>query len=391
MLNVLLPAARKLTTPLFLAVFFANLAAASDSSLAALESSLSSLIYDASNSVVTVEASRNVRGVPFSAGAGESVQQLISSGVVVDTGGYIVTAASSVAGFDHIFINYLANLIPARLVAIDYQTGLALLRSDHPAGVPAELSHQHGCAGQMVVAIGNSLGVRACPSLGFCAGFRPDGLMHFTTTITPGSIGGGVFDLSGRLLGMIVDGVGQGDLAQAAIAVPAHKLPLIVAYLRSRGNRPAGYIGITTADIEVSPGLQINLPYRLANAGASENQLIERATVVTEVVANSFASQAGLLPGDLLFSVNRAAIHSALELMEVVRRQIPGNTIELGLYRQNRPYIIEVRVGQRQLAPPGRFSGAADVDWSGQTNEDSLRRELQTLRQAIDAIEKRLK
>lgn len=377
--------------PLFLAVFFASTTAAIDSSLAGLENSLSALIYDVSNSVVTVEASRNVKGITFSASGGESVQQLISSGIVVDTGGYIVTAASSVAGFDNLLINYQANLISARLVGIDYLTGLALLKAERPVGSPAELSHQHGCAGQMVIAIGNSLGVRACPSLGFCAGFRPDGLLHFTTIISPGSIGGGVYDLSGQLVGMIVDGVGQGNMAQAAIAVPAHKLPTIVNYLRSRGDRPAGYIGITTADIEISPGLEFDLPYRLANASDHQTLLIENATVVTEVVSNSFAHKAGLRSGDLIFSINRATVRSALELMEVVRRHSPGSFVTIGLYRNNRPYSVRVEVGQRQLAPGGRFSQTTDTGLPNQASEDSLRRELEILRRALNALEKRMK
>lgn len=388
-----LPAARTVSTPLLLAVlFWFSAARAGDSSLVALENGLSELIFRASRSIVTVEASRPISAGELSGGGdGESLQQLISSGLIVDSSGHILTAASCIVGFDRLSVSIDNEVMPAEVVGIDYQTGLALLKAAGSLGEPAELSRQHGCAGQMVVALGNSLGVRACPSIGFCAGFRPDGKLQFTTTITPGSLGGGMFDMSGRLVGVVVDGLGDSRVAVAALAVPAHKLPTIVHYLSARGSREAGYIGIATADIEITPGLEIVLPTRLASTSTGHHQVLRHATLVTDVVSSSAAERAGLRRGDLLFSANGSIIRSAWDLMHMVQRQKPGSLLELGLIRNNQPQLVRVHIGQRRIIPGAAFRNPVDSLHSGGLSDESVIQRIESLRRELDDLERQVR
>ena len=364
---------------------------AADSSLASLQAGLTNLVYDVSRSVVTIEASRTVSATGSGGAINESLQELISSGLVVDSSGYILVAASSVAEYDRLLVSFESILMPASLIAIDYQTGLALLKAQRPLGVPVCLSRQHGCAGQMVVAVGNSLGLRACPALGFCAGFRPDGSMQFSTAITPGAIGGGVFDLSGRLLGAITDGIGSGRVAEAALAVPAHKLPNIITYLRSRGDREAGYVGITTTDIEVFPGIEVVVPTRFAKSGSVPTQIIERGTVITDIIPGSPAARAGLQVNDLLYSLDGRPISSAWKLMEVVLRMQPGGKIQLGLLRQNKPRNVSVTIGRKDLSTGGGFSQFSNEAFQAIPSQDSLYREVEALKKTVERLERRLR
>ncbi len=380
-----------IATQILLAVFFTSTSPAADSSLTSLQTGLTNLVYDVSRSVVTIEASRTVVEPGPGGGVNESLQQLISSGLVVDSSGYILVAASSVAKYDRLLVSFESILVPASLIAIDYQTGLALLKAPRPLGAPVNLSRQHGCAGQMVVAVGNSLGLRACPALGFCAGFRPDGAMQFSTAITPGAIGGGVFDLSGRLLGAITDGIGAGRVAEAALAVPAHKLPNIITFLRTRGDREAGYVGITTTDIEVFPGIEVIVPTRFAKSGGTPTQVVERGTVITDIVPGSPAARAGLLINDLLYSMDGRPISSAWKLMEVVLRMQPGGEIELGLLRQNKPRQISVTIGRRDLATGGGFSQSPNETFRAIPSQDSLHRELEALKKTVERLERQLR
>lgn len=319
----------------------------------------------------------------------ESLQQLISSGIVVDTGGYVLAAASGVVGFDHIRVTFNDKIVAAKIQGIDYQSGLALLKAETPLGAPVSLSHQHGCAGQMVIALGNSLGVRASPAMGFCAGFRPDGMMQFSVAIGPGTIGGGVFDMGGRLVGAITGGIGEGRTAEAALAIPAHRLPTIIKYLRTRGDRQAGYIGISTADIEVSPGLVVDLPSSLASA-TPQREVLSRATMITDVVNLSNAARAGLRPGDLLYSVNEVVFASAWELMQIVQRQRPGAVLKLGVLRNNHPFAIQVQVGPRTITPGGGFVQSNDSSNQEDLVDDSLLKEVELLKRAIQDLERRL-
>ncbi len=374
-----------------MAVFFAGSAGAADSSLYNLENSLSELIYEISRSVVTVEATRSVPGDLLEGAADEAVHRLITSGTIIDSAGHIIVAAVTVAGYDQIVVRFEDHALPARLVGIDYHTGLALLSVGCPLGRPAQLTEKHGCVGQMVVAIGNAYGLRASPTLGFCAGTRPDGSLQFSAAITPGTIGGGVFDLAGRLLGMVIGGLGRDRSGETGLAVPAHKLPTTVNHLLAQGDRVAGYIGITTADIEISPGIELTPPIQPASAGGRRLMVVEKGTIVTEVLDDSPASRSGLRKGDLLFSIGNRSIGSAFELMNQVRHSAPGSVIELGVIRHNRPYLIRVNVGQRQLSPVGNFSaGQLTPDPKAHTR-DSIYREVERLKRSLIRLEDRLR
>ncbi|MDH3891808.1 MAG: S1C family serine protease [candidate division Zixibacteria bacterium] len=373
-----------------LAVFFAGSSHAADSSLVSLESSLSDLIRDISRSVVTVESSRSVPGDMLEGAADEAVHRLISSGTIIDSAGHILVAASTVAGYDRILVNFEDQQLPARLVGIDYHTGLALLSLDRPIGEPSRFTDRHTCVGQMVVAVGNAYGLHACATLGFCAGSRPDGSMQFSAAITPGTVGGGVFDLRGRLLGVVIGGFGQGRLSETGLAVPAHQLPSTVYELLTGGDRRAGYIGITTADIEISPGIALSAPYQLASSGAHRQVIVDRGTIVTQVVGKSPAAASGLRKGDLLFSIDKTPINSAFELMDRVRLCPPGGAIELGFIRHQRAYYVKLNVGQRELATVGDFAVGRQVDATNGLSREELYREVQRLKRSMMLLEKQL-
>jgi len=243
----------------------------------------------------------------------------------------------------------------------------------------------------MVVAIGNSYGLRASPSLGFCAGSRPDGSMQFSALITPGSVGGGLFDLSGELLGVITGALGDESRIEAGLAVPAHRLSGIVQRLIEHGDRIAGYIGLTTAEIEITPPIKANHRLQLASGSSRVGTPIDRGIVVTNVVPFSPAARSGLSKGDLIYGVNGQPVSSVLQLRTAVLRTPPQATITLNLIRHNRPLTVPVTVGQRQLP---QFP-LARTSFNGQASpvqpSDSLLKEIADLKRAVMRLERRLR
>ena len=121
---------------------------------------------------------------------GDAVENLVSSGLVFDTLGHILVAASSVVGQERIAVEIDNRQVSAKLVGVDYFTDMAVLRTPVRVGVPARLSNRQVCAGQMVMAMGNAYGLRASPAMGFCAGARPDGTLQFSIPITASSVEG---------------------------------------------------------------------------------------------------------------------------------------------------------------------------------------------------------
>ena len=86
--------ARVLCLTIILAVFFSAAGYGADSSLYSLETALNDLIYRLSHSVVTVEASTSVR-LQSTDVSDETVHSLVSSGIVFDSLGHVLVAASS--------------------------------------------------------------------------------------------------------------------------------------------------------------------------------------------------------------------------------------------------------------------------------------------------------
>jgi S1-C subfamily serine protease len=373
--------AARLLLSIFSAVFFSSVAPAQDSQLLGLESGLTDLVFRASRSVVTVEASHRLPTSRFGSAADESYAKELATGIVVDTGGLILVAARPVLDKDRIGVRFEGRLVPAELVAIDFQTELALLRARGINGEPAVIAQTHSCAGQMVLAVGQAHGFRSSPSLGFCAGIRDDGVVQFSMPNLGSGLGTGVFDLSGRLLG-IVSGI-IGPEPAMATAVPAHKIPGIVAHLLKRGDRRCGFIGITSQEIEISPGLVV--PYGGVVPAASRStrqEIIERGVLIGSVLDSSPAERAGLHVGDLIYAVNSMPINSAAGLASLVKQCQPGTKMSLDLIRREQSLTVPLVVGTKTLtvmaaSSPNRLA-------------DSLRGALKQLSGKIRQIESRL-
>lgn len=387
--NGLVRAAGKYALIAFWAVLFCSPVKAQDNQLSLFESGLNDLIYRLSRSVVTVETIYP-RLSDTRPGVDDAVFNVIATGVIYDSLGHVLTVASSVVGRTAIQIRFEDQAVAAEVTGIDYQTGLAMLTMSKPLGVPVSMSFQHGCAGQLVFALGNAYGMPASPSMGFCAGVRPDGIVQFTAPITSGTLGGGLFDLSGRLVGIISGGVHQDSRGGIGLAIPSSEITQAAQYLLARGDRYAGYLGLSTTEIEIYPPLEISRSGQLLQAGSGDLR-VSNGVVVTSVVASSPAARAGLRKGDLLFSVNQQRIPGALELANLVKQAAPGSVIEFGVIRQNRSYSVPVKVGQVPIQSV-RSSLSVTIETTESSNvTDSLLREIEVLKQTIENLEERLR
>ncbi|MFH1372643.1 MAG: S1C family serine protease [bacterium] len=372
------------------AVFFSQSVFGAETSLFRLESGLNELVYQLSRSVVTVESSISVNSPQLPGQSNETMQSLISSGIIYDLLGHILVAAPAVTGRDQILVRFEEEVIPARVRGIDYQTGLAVIHINRRIGIPATFSDREGCAGQMVIAMGNCYGVRACPLLGFCAGFRPDGTVQFSSAITPGTVGGGVFDLNGNLVGLIIGGIGSRERPQAGLAVPACRISEIVPHLLMQGDRQVGYAGLSTADIHISPPIRLTQPNLLASTNNEGGSVISQGVMITGVVPSSPAARSGLREKDLLLSMDGIPLRSALDLRNRVRQAYPGTVIELQVLRNETPFGVRLKIGSQPVdSMPDRVASLLS-DETELLSDDSLRRELESLQRALRRLELQL-
>jgi S1-C subfamily serine protease len=139
----------------------------------------------------------------------------VSSGVLLDKAGHIVTVANTLRASKKIMVK-LESLeqYEARLVGIDCKTNLAILKIDAPQLQPVAKGYSQDLqVGALLIIVGNPYGLTKSASYGIVSGvdravWMADanspltGLIQTTAPINPGDAGGLVVDSQGRFVGI---------------------------------------------------------------------------------------------------------------------------------------------------------------------------------------------
>ncbi|MFP4510939.1 MAG: S1C family serine protease [Spirochaetaceae bacterium] len=166
------------------------------------------------------------------------------SGVLIDSEGHIVTSLHVVEGLDTLRVSDTAgSVFEARVIATRESSDLALLRADLPESHPfrpVEIAASDALrVGQLAFVIGNPYALGRSLTSGVVSAvnrviyvdeqtvFR--NMIQTDAAVNPGSSGGGLFDSSGRLLGIVsVLYSTQGGSMGIAFAVPAGDVQALV-------------------------------------------------------------------------------------------------------------------------------------------------------------------
>lgn len=133
------------------------------------------------------------------------------SGVVVFEPGLVVTAAHVVAKATEVSVrDHTGTRLPARVVAIDLDSDLALLRVD-AAIAPIAIAGERPANGADVCAIGNAFGLDISITCGVVSARSRSGIgfnaiedfIQTDAAVNPGASGGALVDDEGRLVGML--------------------------------------------------------------------------------------------------------------------------------------------------------------------------------------------
>jgi serine protease Do len=158
------------------------------------------------------------------------------SGIVWDANGLIVTNAHVAAGDNVAIVDASGARSHARVILRDSERDLALLEAvPATSGLPAEIGDSDSLrAGQLVLALGNPLGVTGAVAAGVIHSVGPVGRnknrgrnkhrwIQADVRLAPGNSGGMLADAAGRLVGittMIFNGL--------ALAVPVNDVEAFV-------------------------------------------------------------------------------------------------------------------------------------------------------------------
>lgn len=309
-----------------------------------LDHEIPQIVERISGSVVTVESRLQASRAPLYPGnaqkLAEPVNAVVGSGLVIDSVGHILTVLSLVDGYDDFRIQHNGRNLPADLVGVDRGFHLAVLKADEPDTVHLEPSPFPPFSGRLVLSYGRASGGTGYPSLGIIAGRQSDGSYLVSGSAVPGIMGGGVFDLAGRLAGIITagniqtDGGGSG-YRDGIFMIPVSTALSVADRIICCGDREAGYLGVTTTAIELVSG---------------GKKVLGEAVVISDVEPNSPAALAGLKPGDIITRVSYRDITSDRQLQRLVSSAGSDSTVVLDVMRGGRNFTLRIPLQPRSDA-----------------------------------------
>jgi Do/DeqQ family serine protease len=283
------------------------------------------------------------------------ISRSLGSGVILSKQGYILTNNHVVAEADEIVVALRdGRSMAAQLVGTDPETDIAVLAvkaQDLPAITLGDSNTIR--VGDVALAIGNPFGVGQAVTMGIISatGRSELGITTFENfiqtdaAINPGNSGGALVNAYGQLLGINTAILSQSGGSQGVgFAIPIAVAKIILEQIISHGRAVRGWIGVGVQDLNPELAESLNLD---AKEGA----------LVTQVLNNSPAEQAGLQPGDVISHINGKQIDSSKDLINLVTGVVPGKRIELRGQRGREKVTLDIEVGERpqpRTPPPMR-------------------------------------
>jgi serine protease Do len=274
------------------------------------------------------------------------------TGFVISSDGYILTNYHVVQHADQVKVGFRDGTEEtAQVVGTDPSIDLALLKvsvnglSSLPLGDSDALR-----VGEWVIAIGNPLDFEQTVTVGVLSAknrrvplptLDRRGLVTFLQTdaaINFGNSGGPLMDIDGNVVG-INTAIARQNLAEGiGFALPINQARRVINQLRDFGEVKRGYIGINMniAGIDRDAQDYLGLPDR-------------NGVIIDSVTADSPAERAGLKSFDVIREVDGDPIADNDELIAKISSYMPGEKVDLEVFRKGRTLSMKATLGERPL------------------------------------------
>ena len=304
--------------------------------------------------------------------------QSLGSGFVIDSSGIVVTNHHVIENAEEIRV-ILADetSFTAKVLGQDKKTDIAVLKIE-----PGEIKltavsfgdSDRLRVGDWVLAIGNPFGLGGTVTAGIVSargrdiGNGPyDDFIQTDASINRGNSGGPLFNTAGKVIGINTAIYSQsGGSVGIGFAISSNLASRVADQLIEFGQTRRGWLGVFIQ--EVTPDIAESLGLKDA-AGA----------LVSSVNESSPAAKGGVQPGDVILKFDGKVIGKMRDLPRIVAETDIGTKVDVELFRQGKPKILEITLGELEKAELVGLVGGEQPSEQGKQSFGSLGFSVQTL------------
>jgi len=279
-------------------------------------------------------------GVP---GMPEQEAQSLGSGFIISDDGYILTNHHVVAGAEEIEVRLSDRRhFEAEVIGSDPGSDVALIKIDATDLPTAKIARKGDLqVGEWVLAIGSPFGFDHTVTAGIVSAkgrsLPSENYVPFIQTdvaINPGNSGGPLFNLDGEVVGINSQIYSRtGGFMGLSFAIPIDLAMSVADQIRETGSVARGYLGVLIQDVDRD----------LAESFGLEQP---RGALVSQVLPDTPAAQAGVQAGDIIVSFNGRTINSSSELPPIVGTSRVDADATMEIIRDGRQQELKIRVAQ---------------------------------------------
>jgi Do/DeqQ family serine protease len=273
----------------------------------------------------------------------------LGSGVIVSPAGYILTNNHVIEEADEIevVLNDGRKSV-AQVIGTDPETDLAILKISLTELPVITLGNSDALSiGDQVLAIGNPFGVGQTVTGGIVSALGRtqlgintfENFIQTDAAINPGNSGGALVDVNGHLMGINTAIYSRsGGSMGIGFAIPTSTARSVMEAIVRDGQVTRGWIGVEPQDL--SPELAES--FGIASGSG---------VIITGVLQNGPAAQAGLRPGDVITHVAGREVGTVAQLLSAVAALPPGTPATMDVVRRDGKTQLNVTPARRNPLP----------------------------------------
>jgi serine protease Do len=269
--------------------------------------------------------------------------QSLGSGFILSNDGYIMTNNHVIKDADAIEVRLSdRRVFEAELIGSDPDTDVAVIKIDAKNLPVVKIGSSDKLrVGEWVLAIGSPFGFDHSVTAGIVSAkgrnLPRENYVPFIQTdvaINPGNSGGPLFNLDGEVVGINSQIFSRsGGFMGLSFSIPIELAMDVANQIRSNGSVSRGYLGVLIQDVD-------------NNLAESFGLDKPRGALVSKVLPNTPASDAGLEVGDIITKFNGINIRYSSELPPIVGRSAVDKAHKLEIIRNGKTITKSIKVAQ---------------------------------------------